>query len=52
MITEAQKEIEKNEEGNEGSPPIMGSWRNMYIFVFTNLLVLIILFYLFTKYFQ
>lgn len=41
-------EIEPEEE----NPPILGKWKNMYIFVIANLVVLIILFYLFTKYFQ
>lgn len=33
-------------------PPILGSWKNMYAFVIGQLIVLIVLFYLFTKYFS
>jgi hypothetical protein len=32
-------------------PPILGSWRNVYIFVLGWLALLIVLFYLFTRYF-
>lgn len=36
----------------EEKPPILKSWRNVYAFVIGNLLVVIVLFYLFTKYFE
>ena len=32
-------------------PPFMGSWRNVYIFVLAWLTFLIVVFYLFTRYF-
>jgi hypothetical protein len=32
-------------------PPILASWRNVYIFVLAWLALLIVLFYLFTRYF-
>lgn len=38
------------EEDSEQSP-ILGTWRNVYILVAGALLVTIILFYLFTRYF-
>jgi len=44
---EPKEENEKTE-----SPPILGSWRNMYAFVIGLLLALIFLFYLITKYFS
>jgi hypothetical protein len=33
------------------TPPILGTWRNVYIFVLAWLALLIVLFYLFTQYF-
>ena len=35
----------------EDKPPILGSWRNIYVLVIVNLIVLIILFKLITNYF-
>jgi hypothetical protein len=32
-------------------PPVLGSWRNVYIFVLAWLALLIVLFYYFTRYF-
>ena len=40
----------KNTE--DSPPPIFGSWNKIYGSVFFNLLVLILLFYLFTKVFE
>jgi len=40
----------KNTE--DSPPPILGSWNKIYSFVFFNLIVLILLFYLFTKAFE
>ncbi len=37
---------------SEDRPPILGSWKKLYLFVVAQLVVLIILFYLFTKYFS
>jgi hypothetical protein len=36
----------------EEKPPIFGSWNKIYAIVLGNLVLLIILFYLFTKYFS
>jgi len=33
-------------------PPFLNTWRKMYAAVLVNLLVLILLFYAFTKYFE
>jgi hypothetical protein len=32
-------------------PPVLGSWRNVYIFVIAWLALLIVVFYFFTRYF-
>ena len=32
-------------------PPVLGSWRNVYIFVLGWLALLIVIFYFFTRYF-
>lgn len=42
----------KPDENQQDKPPIFSSWRNMYIFVFGQLIVLIVFLYLFTKYFS
>jgi len=49
--------MEKNTEADnhttqQDKPPIFSSWRNMYFLVFVQLLVLIALLYLFTRYFS
>lgn len=36
----------------EEQPPFFSSWTQLYILVFSNLLILIILFYVFTKVFD
>ncbi len=48
MKTENQ-EIDR---GDEGKPPLVSSWRNLYILVLGNLVVLIAVFYAFTKAFE
>lgn len=40
------------EPAGEEPPPIGGSWRVLYAIVLVNLLLLILLFYAFTKAFQ
>lgn len=42
----------KTEKIIEEKPPILSSWKQIYSIVFLNLVALIILFYLFTKYFE
>ena len=37
---------------DEGKPPLVSSWRNLYTIVLVNLVVLIALFYAFTKAFE
>lgn len=48
MMTENQ-DIERDDEGR---PPLVSSWRNLYILVLVNLGVLIAVFYAFTKAFE
>lgn len=48
MKTE-EREIEP---GDEGRPPLVSSWKNLYIIVLVNLVVLIALFYAFMKTFE
>lgn len=33
-------------------PPILGSWKNLYLLVLGNLVFLIILFYIITKFYE
>jgi len=40
------------ETGDEGTPPLVSSWRNLYILVLANLVLLIALFYGFMKAFE
>jgi len=40
------------ETGDEGKPPLVSSWRNLYALVLVNLVVLIALFYAFMKAFE
>lgn len=39
-------------DNHEIKPPFFSSWTHLYILVFSNLLILIILFYIFTKVFD
>ncbi|HNS11624.1 MAG TPA: hypothetical protein PKM97_03345 [Bacteroidia bacterium] len=43
---------DNQEHSEEDKPPILRSWRNIYIAVFTNLIILIILFYLFKEHYS
>jgi hypothetical protein len=45
-------EDQEIERGDEGKPPLVSSWRNLYILVLVNLAVLIAVFYAFTKAFE
>ncbi len=44
-----KEEANKHEED---APPILKSWKNLYIAVIANLVLLIILFYLFKKFYS
>jgi len=46
------KDNDLNKNIEDSPPPILGSWNKIYGFVFFNLIVLILLFYLFTKAFE
>lgn len=50
MVQESESKARKQDE--EERPPILSSWRQLYFLVFLNLVVLIILFYTFTKLFS
>lgn len=53
MTKENYKEpINKPEQAIEPPPALFGSWKNLYLLVIGNLAFMIILFYLFTLYFQ
>jgi hypothetical protein len=41
-----------HQESEEEKPPFFETWKGMYLLVLGNLLGLIILFYLFMKYFE
>ena len=45
-------EEHENETGDEGKPPLVSSWRNLYILVLVNLVVLIAVFYAFMRAFE
>jgi len=45
-------EDQETERADEGKPPLVSSWRNLYTLVLVNLAVLIALFYAFTKAFE
>jgi hypothetical protein len=45
-------ETRKHSQDDEESPPVGGSWRNLYAAVLLNLLALVALFYLFTRAFR
>jgi len=45
--------MEENSQNiSEDKPPFLGSWNKIYFFVFGELILLIALFYLFTKVFS
>ncbi len=44
-------ETRKHSHAEEPPPPFGGSWRRLYTAVLINLAVLVVLFYLFTRYF-
>jgi hypothetical protein len=45
-------EEHETEAGDEGKLPLVSSWRNLYVLVLVNLVVLIALFYAFMKAFE
>jgi len=47
----ADDEIKKIDTATEEKPPVLSSWKQIYTVVFLNLVLLIILFYLFAKFF-
>jgi len=46
------KEKLSTEKIEESPPPFLRKWKNIYAAVFLNLVVLVLLFYLFTKVFE
>jgi len=47
-----QTEEQHIERTDEGRPPLVSSWRRLYVLVLVNLAVLIAVFYVFTKAFE
>jgi hypothetical protein len=47
-----KKQIEQRSSDEEERPPVLKTWKNVYLLVFLNLVVLIIIFYIFTKVFE
>lgn len=47
-----QTEVNETQRTDEGKPPLVASWRRLYVLVLVNLGVLIALFYAFTKAFE
>ena len=46
-------QIQNNEEKLiEEKPPVLSTWNQLYLIVFVNTVILILLFYLFTKMFS
>jgi len=52
MKNKEYQNLKIDENVNEEKPPIFSSWKILYTLVLVNLISLIILFYLFTKYFS
>lgn len=49
MPSSEQSRHEKPASALEERPPLLGSWRNLYLVVLGNLALLILLFWLFTR---
>lgn len=47
-----ENDVDKTDETIEEPPPFFSSWNKLYSLVFLNLVALIVLFYVFTKYFD
>jgi len=45
------EKIKKIDTATEEKPPVLSSWKQVYTVVFLNLVLLIIVFYLFSKFF-
>ncbi|HPG38759.1 MAG TPA: hypothetical protein PLP19_14215 [bacterium] len=43
---------EKKSSNDIEKPPLLSSWPKLYLVVFLNLVLLVVLFYIFTKYFS
>jgi hypothetical protein len=52
MTKDKEVKVEKPEIEEEERPPVLGSWRNLYLLVLGNLLFWIALFTLFTWMFK
>ncbi len=48
MLSEHKEEIATENIDSASPPPILGSWRNLYLLVIGNLALVVIVFYLFT----
>ena len=47
-MTKTDKQLQREDH----TPPILGSWRKLYLLVLGNLALLIAVFYLLTKYYE
>ena len=47
-----EKELTDPPVSSEEAPPILSSWNSLYALVLLNLVILIVLFYLFTRTFR
>jgi len=45
-------DVDKTDDTMEEAPPFFSSWNKLYSLVFLNLVALIVLFYVFTKFFD
>jgi hypothetical protein len=46
------EKIKEEIDHNDDTPPVLGSWGKIYTLVFFNLVILVILFYYFTRIFE
>ena len=49
---EKTNQLNAGNSTNDEKPPILGSWRNIYLFVLLNLAAIIILLYFFSEAFR
>ena len=47
-MTKTDKQLQREEH----TPPILGSWKKLYLLVLGNLAFLVLVFYFLTKYYQ
>ena len=50
-VSDSGNERSAMNDANNEPPPLLGTWRNLYIFVLVYLAVVILLFWLFTRHY-